>query len=317
MKVLNLKHTWGNVITKTLLFVTVALATVSFSSCSNEEANSTPKSYGLKISDYQIKTKEYLATTKATKTAAPWQNIVAADGAGALTGGLVGGLIGNWAGCAIGGVVGGGLCSLESWVPGTMNTVVDVATKVVDVVKTIWGKIFGAPPAPHNGSDINDYDEVAQNHYKIVTEVLETHPDLEYDILEVYNQECSKYDPNFKPLTESDREELENKIKYPSSDDFFANYNENLRKLFLDGISDEDINKNSEFIFEVVDLYNSAFQSTSDVQEFYEYSLSIEDMLHEYYLNNGHSALAHKALIWMSIHRRGSEYWSYVNSQIK
>lgn len=300
-----------------ITIMAIAIVSISFFyACSEDKILNENNTKGLLISDYNHVTSDYLSKTNGIKAATPWQDVVAADGAGGLAGGLTGGLVGGWAGVGIGGIVGGGLCSLESWRPGTMDVVVDVATKIVDVVKSIWDKLWGAPPSPKSGSDINNYDDIAKQHYDIVTKVMENHPDLEYDLLEVYNEICSEKDPNFKPLTESDRDKFEQQIKYTSSKEFFTNYDENLRNILIEGVSEEDINRNSSFIFEVVDLYNSAFRNISNVDDFYNYSLDIENMLHNYYLQNEKSKLAHKTLIWMSIHRRGTEYWSYVNSII-
>lgn len=98
------------------IFAIMAIAIVSisfFHACSEDKILNENNTKGLLISDYNHVTSDYLSKTNGIKAATPWQDVVAADGAGGLAGGLTGGLVGGWAGVGIGGIVGGGLCSLD------------------------------------------------------------------------------------------------------------------------------------------------------------------------------------------------------------
>lgn len=43
----------------------------------------------------------------------------------------------------------------------------------------------------------------------------------------------------------------------------------------------------------------------------------MENMLHDYYVQNNKSELVHRTMVWMSIHRRGAGYWNKVNEYVK
>lgn len=322
-------------IRKTIAAMTI-MACV-FSSCEEKtDFNSLNENGGINetgISEYEKVTKEYLSTIpdqNLTKDDTDWKDIVARDAAGAIIGGVVG-LEGGVVGSTVGGVALGALSSLEAWRPGTMSAVVDVAKDVasfvVDVVSDLWGSIFGSnnnngqqniPSDSTNTSDILDYDLTGgMLHYEIATEILQAHPDLNYDIIDVLNQVCINRDKNFKPIENDNASKIREAVDYVVSEEFMLNYEENLHNLFVENVDPIDVQLNATFVFEIIELYNKAFEATSDIESFYNYSITMENMLHDYYVQNNKSELVHRTMVWMSIHRRGAGYWNKVNEYVR
>lgn len=322
---------------KRIMTVAMAIMACLFSSCEeNTDFHSLNENGGINeisISEYEKVTREYLSTIpdqNLTKAPSNWKDIVACDAAGAIIG-AVAGLEGGVVGSSIGGVALGALSSLEVWRPGTIETVVDVAKEVasfvVDVVGDLWGSIFGSnnndgkqniPSDSTNTSDILDYDLMGgMLHYEITTEILQAHPDLNYDIIDVLNQVCINRDKNFKPIEADGAEKIRELVDYVVSEEFMLNYEENLHNLFIENVDSIDVQLNADFVFKVIELYNEAFRATSDIESFYNYSITMENMLHDYYVQNNKSELVHRTMIWMSVQRRGAGYWNKVNEYVK
>lgn len=285
---------------------------------------------GLQISDYEVATMDYLSTRDSMsnpKAAGKVWDIVLSDAAGAA----IGALATLQGGGVVGAVCFGTAASIGAARPDVLEAVIDVGKKVAnfvsDVAKDLWGSIFGKnssegkqniPPDPNNSSDILDYDlKNGMLHYEMALRMLEEHPDLKYDRVELYNEICLEYDKDFVPVTGEKAEKLSEALDFISSPEFIMNYEDNLHDILLEGISDKDIQSNKDFVFRVVSLYEDAIKSTSDVAKFYEYSISMENMLHNYYLESNKSKLVYKTMCWMSVCRRGYGFWTKFYEYVK
>lgn len=319
---------------KILLPLMMALPFLLMTACNDAEEAEFQKvnrlDKGLQISDYEVVTVDYLSahsSINTPKSAGKVWDIVLSDAAGAA----IGALATLQGGGVVGAVCFGTAASIGAARPDVLDAVIDVGKKVAnfvsDVTKDLWGSLFGKnddkggqniPPDPNNSSDILDYDlKNGMLHYEMALRMLEEHPDLKYDRVELYNVICLEYDKNFVPVTGEKAEKLSEALDVISSPEFIMNYEDNLHDILLDGISDKDIQTNKDFVFRVVSLYEDAIKSTSDVAEFYDYSISMENMLHNYYLESNKSKLVYKTMCWMSVCRRGYGFWSKFYEYVK
>ena len=319
---------------KILLPLIMALPFLLMTACNDAEEAEFQKvnrsDKGLQISDYEVVTIDYLSahgSINNPKSVGKVWDIVLSDAAGAA----IGALVTLNEGAAIGAICLGAAASMEVACPSVLDAVIDVGKKVTNfitnVTKDLWGSLFGKnddkggqniPPDQNNSSDILDYDlNSGMLHYEMTLRMLEKYPDLKYDRVKLYNEICLEYDKEFVPVTGERAEKLCEILDTIASPEFLMNYEDNLHNILLEGISDKDIETNKEFVFRVVSLYNDAIKSTSDILEFYNYSVSMENMLHNYYLENEKSELVHKTMCWMSVCRRGYGFWTKFYEYVK